>query len=858
MWINYSDSEVNTYHPLCETALKLALKELRLSDSYSVIHHQYAGSLEMDYVIENNSTKKILCVVEVKRTPNDVQSTRFQYQAMSYIQQLFYRLEKPYYLITNLEKAYSFRYDNQNPQPYQQMLSPGLISIGDFSSSTNSTEHIKKLVKFFKKYISNVMADNYEYYLTLTNFSNLIEDIKDSDTSWKSNIAVLLYEYIRGSFYAISRFELRDIRAFNNNLKKICLEASKINFSQIFNFDYQNYPVNSVVDNRLLESLFNFAKTNINGDLVSNIIHSVISEGNEHNGEVSTDPELAKFASLLAKLYIGEIDESDYICDPAAGSGNLLESAISVFNIEPKQIIANDVNRKYSELLSLRLGLSLPNLVKIDNSPKVYSENLADLDKSLFTNVKVILVNPPYLAGIYSAQRKNELVLSMETKLNFTSELNFGQMGLECIFIEYLTRVSSNNSVISCIMPKQLLVSRGPEAIKFREFLLNRFGLSAIFNYPGSGLFDSVTKDTVILVGQKGKIPNKVSSISCLTQIVDIDSSSMFEYLVTQPDLPSSYRSIIPGVEAMNVNRQTLAEGVIDGWRFINTESIEAINFCRDNLFSNEKLIPFNTITNLFNSYRGTIGNSGLSDLLFFNSSHKYSQLYEQYKLLTQDGISALRNSDSLDQMIINQGDSVMVNWNNPSLNASICSVIDDYLQIPLSPGKQLKKLKNHMEISKILIKSTSKLSSQYSIAIPRDLRRNGRVFFATVPMYFSTNFVVIEISNFRDGVIIASWISSVFYQLICEISSKDNEGTRKMEIADLDATYIVNPNNINDDLFNRILHLSDSLGFIDLQNPEPRDIDILWAKFLFHDDWETKLEKSVELLSNLATKRNL
>ena len=108
--VSYSDSEVKIFHPLCEASLNWALKNLSLEKEYEVLHHQYTGTLEMDYVVRNIHTKKYLCVVEVKRTPADVQSTRYQIQAQSYVQMNEPENEKPFYILTNLEKLISFRY----------------------------------------------------------------------------------------------------------------------------------------------------------------------------------------------------------------------------------------------------------------------------------------------------------------------------------------------------------------------------------------------------------------------------------------------------------------------------------------------------------------------------------------------------------------------------------------------------------------------------------------------------------------------------------------------------------------------------------------------------------------------------
>lgn len=129
MWISYSDSEVNSFHPVCERALNYALKLKGLDKDYVAKHHQTTGSLEMDYVIQNTNTGKYLCVVEVKRTPADVHSARYQFQAMSYVQMNAGQNERPFYILTNLEYAFSFRYDSTRPRVFQQMLKPGLSHV---------------------------------------------------------------------------------------------------------------------------------------------------------------------------------------------------------------------------------------------------------------------------------------------------------------------------------------------------------------------------------------------------------------------------------------------------------------------------------------------------------------------------------------------------------------------------------------------------------------------------------------------------------------------------------------------------------------------------------------------------------
>ena len=235
MWISYSDSEVNCFHPICERALNYALRIIGKETKYRVLHHQYTGALEMDYVVQNIDTGKYLCVIEVKRTPADVHSARYQFQAMSYVQMNAEQSEKPFYILTNLEYAFSFRYDASRPRVFQQMLEPGLTHIGEFDKNEEN-EFVEKLAKYFGERLNDSMNNTYEYLLTLESFAAHMERIKEQPKRWKTHLAVLLYEYIRGAFTFISRNELRDIRLFRNDVSRICDEAAQVNFKDIFNY----------------------------------------------------------------------------------------------------------------------------------------------------------------------------------------------------------------------------------------------------------------------------------------------------------------------------------------------------------------------------------------------------------------------------------------------------------------------------------------------------------------------------------------------------------------------------------------------------------------------------------------------
>jgi hypothetical protein len=176
MWISYNSSEVTVFHPICEVALNNALALLGKNNDYRVIHHQLTGTLEMDYVVQNIHTGRYLCVFEVKRTPADVHSARYQYQAMSYVQMNIPQSEKTFYVLTNLEYSFAFRYDSDRPRVFQQMLQPGLLHTCSFEPN-NKDVFIEALSRQYAELLNSFINDRYSYLLTLDQFEQHMRNI---------------------------------------------------------------------------------------------------------------------------------------------------------------------------------------------------------------------------------------------------------------------------------------------------------------------------------------------------------------------------------------------------------------------------------------------------------------------------------------------------------------------------------------------------------------------------------------------------------------------------------------------------------------------------------------------------------
>lgn len=847
MWISYSNSEVNRFHPICERALNYALKLIGKEHQYRVLHHQYTGTLEMDYVVQNTATGKYLCVVEVKRTLADVHSVRYQFQAMSYVQMNAGQSEKPFYILTNLEYAFSFRYDAERPRVFQQMLKPGLYHIGSFETDEEEI-FVEKLARYFSERLTDYTNNTYEYLVTLEEFAFHMEQIKEEPKRWKTHLAVLLYEYIRGAFTFINRNELRDIRLFRNDVEKICNEAAHINFKDIFNYSDELFKRTANIENDILVDLYDFGNQNVNGDSVAGILHSIVSAGHEHDGEVPTDLELARIVAELAKYSSGELETTDVVCDPAAGSGNLVSAAISTYNLLPTQIVVNDVNSKLLELLSLRIGLNYASTISLRNSAAIYNQNIADIEPVFFNDVKVVVMNPPFSAGVNCIARKQPLYRSIRHLTGNEARTNIGQMPLEAVFLELLIELVQLGTTISCVFPKTHLMGRGPESKTIRRLLLNQFGLHLVFTYPGDEIFDDVTKDTCVLVG-KAKTPAEyVKVVSSYDKIPNINIHRFAQALLN--DATDEFSPMMPGIVAKKVSTQEMSVEVEDGWRMLNSEMVDAITFVKENFQSAERFAELSELDYL--TKRGKAGNSGGSDIMFFDSRPDLYRQFEGQNIILSAG---MRNA-KLNAFDIGLGDSDFLDVSDNS-EEIVDSIIDAYNSLPDRERKQQRRRKTNQEWKKILNKESRGKFAANSVLIPRAIRTTGRIYLSKNPVFVSTNFVVCTLPSLDKAIMLSTWMSTIFYQLICEVSSKDQEGMRKMEVSDIEKAYIPTFDDVTQETITALTEEYSLIKFLNLATPEIREVDRIWANELFGEDAEEMLDSARRMLEYLANRRN-
>ena len=72
----------------------------------------------------------------------------------------------------------------------------------------------------------------------------------------------------------------------------------------------------------------------------------------------------------------------------------------------------------------------------------------------------------------------------------------------------------------------------------------------------------------------------------------------------------------------------------------------------------------------------------------------------------------------------------------------------------------------------------------------------------------------------------------------------------RKMEVADMCKTYVPCIRLIPKSFASKRILIKDNIEFLNLKNPQIRDVDKIWAKLIYGETSQEKLEQAQTLLS--------
>lgn len=102
---------------------------------------------------------------------------------------------------------------------------------------------------------------------------------------------------------------------------------------------------------------------------------------------------------------------------------------------------------------------------------------------------------------------------------------------------------------------------------------------------------------------------------------------------------------------------------------------------------------------------------------------------------------------------------------------------------------------------------------------------------------------------------LLASWFSTVFYQLECEAYGNNRKGLRKLEQHDYEPLHVPITERFTEEQILRIVE-TPITEFINLRSPEVRNVDMVWAEILFGENAEDYLEEATSLIPILVADR--
>lgn len=828
-----TDDEVLKFHPVFEYCAKNALNELNLENEIVLIHHQPLGDITVDFSFERRSTGRIILLAEIKRIKSAVQSTKYRLQAMNYRMTATHRAETPYYLISNLEITDLFRYDDQRPVVNSQIIEGSPFRAGDFST-TNENDFYINLIRCLTEIINLTINDSGHYFDGLLGFETALQNETRDYDKWHQYFIPASYEYIRAaasSFYPFlstitSRWRAADY--YKIRPEKLVRNGLQVDFSNIFCNPITVINDSVAFNQNLLTQAYLSGKIRGDGEDLSAIVNGMLLQ--PEKGVIETDEELSRLLVVMARDALGrDLQRNELICDPAAGSGRLLIAAIESFsNIMPDQIWANEIEIRFQEILSLHLGLTFASQITPDNAPNITIQNISDLSVEDFSNVKMILLNPPFVRGISSSAEKELLASKIRDLTGAESIVNHGQIGLEAVFLELVWDFIPSGAIIAAIMPHRYLSGLSQETTAFRLFLSEHFGLSHIVSYPRTGLFETVVKQTVIFVGTKGQINNKVKIVN--TQI-DVDRIDLREL---QNGLSIAKSDPVRGVHLELLDQLDLINNAYNGWHFIVGAKKRAITFTEEN-FQGFSTLDQNTDRII----RGTAGNSGLSELQMLATNSQDDILTNL--IPTHWLRPAIRKSDDLSKQLTTE------NSPNKSFippeeafiptsqdNEILLSIIKSFLTRINSRKKGIQP-KNEVDLTKALgaIKKDLRISPPNSVLIPRGIRVQGRVGILGEEAIVSTNFFVAYYQNREKALLISSWLSSVYGQIQMELYGVDQEGMRKLEGDQIKNIRVPDISLLSDNEKQELIDNFLNNEYINFTHTVIRPTDRLWNRIL-------------------------
>ncbi|QHH93033.1 N-6 DNA methylase [Acinetobacter gyllenbergii] len=862
----YLDHENAVFHPVFEYAMREALKLKKLD--HIEVRKQYSSPTgPIDLVLFNTNSKKVILPIEIKRTQSNVRGGGRR-QARDYWQNLGKECETPFYCVSNLELTELFRFESTRPKTSAQQVKLENPISGDLTKITDSKLFYNDLIDNISEVLDIVIGNkNYIYNVGLYELQNNLESSVNDLQLWHKMLVPTCFEYIRGAATRIenlNKYNWKPAKFFLATPNRLISFGKKIDFEHIFKEPVPDPHDKDAFSHTVLTEAYNAGKALGEGDDIAELINEILIDYvPKKQGIVETDTELALLLSVIAKITLGrELEEDESIIDPASGSGRLLTvlNQIAFKNISPRQIKAIEKEPLFSEALSLRLGLVFGTSISPLKSPKVTITGLEKIEKAHFDDVRVVVMNPPYISGVQSKAIKKVFSDRIYEISGEKSVLDIGQAALEILFLELICHLVPDGTVISVIYPSNHLYRVSKEMTAFRNYLLDHLGLSYIVTYPRNGLFSNVVKGTVILSGIKGRKVDKVNLIEVWNSVNDVKFIDLYNTLFGIQDQQVRNAGVsnldLDDVSLRVISTLDLKSKSTVGWREVMGDGI-GIKYDK---FINTCMSDFESISSS-NISRGNFGNKGNNALTVIDKVKKNAI----FSKIPADWIAALLNKTDGMPRILTSISAPNISFippnsayeSNTKESIIIEGIIKEYLnEYVHKEGSQAKKIPDREHIVASL-KSNAKSKYSNLILLPRASRVTGEVgILESDEVLISTNILLIKTENINHLKLMGAWLLSIFGQLQLEMYGVSQEGMRKLEANIVQKIRYPDFDKIQKDKADKLITLFTAEGCINFKDIKEREIDHLWAEILSLDDHLTVLNEAFELFQELVDQR--
>lgn len=836
----YNDSENTVFHPVFAFALDVASKNKGLNDVEIVRQFKEPGGGLVDLVLRRKGSGKVILPIEIKRTISSVRGIGRR-QARDYQMNLTSQAENKFYCVSNLELTELFQTDPLRTTTISQQIK--LSSPQDVRLENGQDNYIiPTLIGVLEEIIEIVILKSKpaQYLVGQSDLEKELRGSLSSFSQWHESLVPFCFEYIRGNASLKNRTRLwRAASAYSSNPKRIIDLGGAIDFERIFS---NPVPKASNFNSQVLNDAFVAGKAFGDGDDLAALVGEVLSD--PQIGIVETDYDLARVLGVVVGHVAGALKPSDEILDPASGSGKLLAALVheKYPNIKPENIVAVEKDIFFSEALSLRLGLQFANRVSKEHAPNIIIAPFESLDKAILSNVRIAVVNPPFISSINSVSEKNNIERKIRSITGNEPKLGLGQLGLEAIFMELVFRMVPDGTTIAFIYPNSIISRLSKEFAELRKFVIGEMGISHIITYPSEGVFEEVVKKTVIFVCTKGQFPSQVQAVDIQIRVPDLDLTAFATALAD-----SSKECY--GVQFGLLSQQSLLQNCDTGWKAFFGIGGEVNSFVSQNLGIAKSLLDYCP-----KMRRGTVGNSGNTALTVFTQCSLPDYVPEEWL------ISCVNNARDI-PLLISAASAPNLSFLPPTqayLNSGLAHdslelIVDGYISRcngKFSTKKQRTKSKDKSTIIADL-KTDQRSPASHAILVPRACREEAKIAMVDDdPVLVSTNFMILPVADKENRMLLASWLQSIFGQLQIELYSTSEDGMRKTEKNVLSKVRVPDFAEIPRNIKTKIMECLDKEKFLLLNDVRPRESDCLWSMVLSPDDAKQVLLDGVRLLN--------